>query len=75
MKCFFSPLAEITVVVCDTNKKVSNLLDRFAETPGLKVAVVMEEPSGAVLNLAKTLNVSILRFSDVEVYLKFVFVH
>ncbi|XP_041364605.1 long-chain-fatty-acid--CoA ligase 1-like [Gigantopelta aegis] len=58
--------AEIKVVVCDTNKKVSNLLNRHSETPDLRVAVVMEEPSGEVLNLARTLGVSILTFSDVE---------
>lgn len=61
--------ADISVVICDINLKVKNLLSRHKETPSLKTIVVMEEVSKENQDTAKELNVEIIQYSKLEVSL------
>ncbi|PVD37365.1 hypothetical protein C0Q70_04364 [Pomacea canaliculata] len=58
--------ADISVVICDINLKVKNLLSRHKETPSLKTIVVMEEVSKENQDTAKELNVEIIQYSKLE---------
>lgn len=58
--------AEITIVVCDNNAKVKNLLSRISETPNLKKIVVMEEASKENMDNANFADVQIMKFSELE---------
>jgi hypothetical protein len=66
--CFsvFLCLAAISVVVCDVNKKVKNLLGRIKETPGLKTIVVMEEIDGESRSMADSVGIRLLQYSELE---------
>ena len=58
--------AEISIVICDVNKKVKNLLGRIKETPGLKTIVVMETIDGECRNLATGSGIKLIQYSEVE---------
>lgn len=58
--------AELTLIVCDKNEKVKNLLSRFKETPNLETLVVMETISEENLKLAQQVNVKLLQYSELE---------
>lgn len=55
--------AEISVVICDNNTKVKNLLSRHKETPGLKTIVMMEEANDENSTLADKLGIHLLKFT------------
>lgn len=59
--------AEISLVVCDNNAKLENLLERRSETPGLKTIIMMEAPSEQLQTRASDAGIKVLLFSEVEV--------
>ncbi|XP_071105795.1 long-chain-fatty-acid--CoA ligase 5-like [Haliotis cracherodii] len=58
--------AEISAVLCDTNKKVGNLLDRYKETKNIRHIIVIEEMSGEMQTKATSLGVKLHQLADVE---------
>ncbi|KAK3588976.1 hypothetical protein CHS0354_043146 [Potamilus streckersoni] len=58
--------AEINLVICDKNTKVSNILSRMKETPKVKKIVVMEEVSGENKNKAQEFKVETIQYKDFE---------
>lgn len=67
--CF--PTAEISIVICDNNTKVKNLLSRHAETPGLKSIVLMEDENEEITKTAKELGVDLIKFKTLMVICHF----
>lgn len=59
--------ANISLVICDTCKKVQEMFDKYEETPNLKTIVVMEELSLDLQTKAQQLGIKLLSFSDLEV--------
>ncbi|XP_064601397.1 long-chain-fatty-acid--CoA ligase 5-like [Liolophura sinensis] len=58
--------AEISIVICDNNTKVQNLLNDKTALPLLHTLVVMEEPSQENLVKAMELKVTIMTFKQLE---------
>ncbi|XP_076440059.1 long-chain-fatty-acid--CoA ligase 5-like [Babylonia areolata] len=58
--------AEISIVICDVNTKVKNLLKRKSATPGLKTIVVMEDIDGESRTQADQAGIKLMQFSDLE---------
>ncbi|KAK7111907.1 long-chain-fatty-acid--CoA ligase 5-like isoform X1 [Littorina saxatilis] len=58
--------AEISVVICDNNMKVKNLIKRLAETPNLKTIILMDQIDGESQEQAKQAGINLLQFSELE---------
>ncbi|XP_076074445.1 long-chain-fatty-acid--CoA ligase 1-like isoform X4 [Mytilus galloprovincialis] len=58
--------ANISLVICDTCKKVQSMFDKYEETPNLKTIVMMEELSLDLQTKAQQLGIKLLSFSDLE---------
>jgi glutaredoxin len=61
--------AEISLVVCDTCKKVQAIFDRYEETPNLKTIVLIEKMTVELQNKAQQLGVKLISFTQLEVKL------
>ena len=59
--------AEIKTVICDKNVKVKAVLGRIKETPDLQTIVVVEEPTAEIKELAKTSDIDLISFEELEV--------
>ena len=62
--------AEVSLVICDTCKKVQAILDRIEETKNLKTIVVIEKLSVELKSKAEQLGVSLITFTQLEVCIK-----
>ncbi|KAL4239229.1 hypothetical protein ACF0H5_000046 [Mactra antiquata] len=58
--------AELSLIVCDKNDKVKNLLGRMSATPNLKILVVIETITEEVQSLANQNGVKLVQYSDLE---------
>ena len=58
--------AEISLVVCDTCKKVQAIFDRYEETPNLKTIVLIEKMTVELQNKAQQLGVKLISFTQLE---------
>lgn len=58
--------AEITLVICDTCKKVQAILDRIEETKDLKTIVVIEKIPVELKSKAEQLGISLISFDQLE---------
>ncbi|KAL8565051.1 hypothetical protein ACOMHN_003427 [Nucella lapillus] len=58
--------AEISIVICDANVKVKNLLKRLSSTPGLKTIIVMDDIDGESRSQADKAGIKLMQFSDLE---------
>lgn len=59
--------AEIKTVICDKNVKVKAVLGRIKETPDLRTIVLVEEPTAEMKELAKTSDIDLISFEELEV--------
>lgn len=59
--------AELSLIICDKNEKVKNLLSRMSQTPNLKILVVMEKISEENETVAKQHGVQLIQYEDLEV--------
>ncbi|ESO84094.1 hypothetical protein LOTGIDRAFT_211037 [Lottia gigantea] len=59
-------LTEMETVICDTAKKVQSLLDQIDQLPSLKRIILMEEISNNNLDLAKSRDIGLYTYQDVE---------
>lgn len=59
--------AEISLIFCDKNDKVKNLMGRMSATPNLKTVVVMETINEEVQGLASENGVKLVQYADLEV--------
>ncbi|XP_052759956.1 long-chain-fatty-acid--CoA ligase 1-like isoform X1 [Mya arenaria] len=58
--------AELSLIICDKNEKVTNLLGRMSETPNLRILVVMETITDDVKALAQKHSIDLIQYSDLE---------
>ncbi|CAI9724293.1 long-chain-fatty-acid--CoA ligase 5-like isoform X2 [Octopus vulgaris] len=58
--------AEISLVVCDKNSKLKNLLKQKSKMVSLKTVVLMEAPDSESLSLAKSTGVKVVLFEELE---------
>ena len=67
--CFFYCLipAEISLVICDKNSKMKNLLRRKSSMKCLKTIVCIESPDSESINMAEANNVKLIAFQELVV--------
>ncbi|WAQ97581.1 ACSL5-like protein [Mya arenaria] len=62
----YNDVTELSLIICDKNEKVTNLLGRMSETPNLRILVVMETITDDVKALAQKHSVDLIQYSDLE---------
>ncbi|CAE1256853.1 ACSL [Acanthosepion pharaonis] len=60
----FSLLAEISLVICDKNSKMMNLLRRKSSMKCLRTVVCIESPNSEVVSMAEANNVKLIAFQE-----------